>query len=389
MALVAAAVCFGFASAASARNNALVFRTGTQPGGVVRIVIETSARPQYTITYLHSPARKVIEISNAVAPNMRAGRLTDTFHGHVQDVHMSQANGNVRFEIRLSDYAEARSDFILAPMNDIRNYRLVVDTNRVSEARFATLSGAAPPVAASPPAAVQPAANNNNAPRRRTIVIDPGHGGPDPGAIGVGGTREKDITLAVSLELERILQRNPNYNVIMTRRTDVGLNLRQRSAIAERHNADLFISIHADSSPRRSARGFSVYTLNEVASDEESRLLAERENAADLFGVSGLDQYDAITQSILGDLLQTQLQIASIEFATELVGEVRRRNLILLERPHREAPFRVLRAAVPSVLVEVGFLSNPDDERLMRQPAHQRQIATAIASAIDNVFNRI
>ena len=395
VAAFAAIIGFGFATTAgaNARNSVLAFRTGVQPGDLVRIVIETSQRPKYSISYLNNPMRMAIDIPSAYAPGIKQGRMDGIFHGHVKEVETREANGDLRFEVRLSSPAEVKNHFVLDPMGDQSNFRLVLDTAKVSAERFATLAGApetvvAPVAASAPPRPVLPPPPSARAPaRNKVIVIDAGHGGTDPGTIGPGGTHEKNVTLSLALELEHILKQNPSYTVIMTRRTDIFLPLRQRSTIGERSNAALFISVHADSSPRRTTKGFSIYTLNDKASDAESKELATKENAADLLGIREFKGYDAITQNILGDLLQTQVRIASVEFATEVVKQMGR-EVLIAERPHREAPFMVLRSAIPSVLVEVGFLSNPDEEKLLRQDDHRKKVASAISRAVDRILNK-
>jgi N-acetylmuramoyl-L-alanine amidase len=221
--------------------------------------------------------------------------------------------------------------------------------------------------------------------KAKVIVIDPGHGGQDPGAIGKGGTREKDIVLEMGKQLRDVLRKNSEYTVIMTRTTDTFIPLRERAEFGEKKGASLFISIHADSSPKKTTKGFSVYTLNERATDEESKKIAEKENAADLLGIGRFDAYDPVMKNILGDLMQTQVTIASSELADEMVRQVRK-DLECVENPHRGAPFTVLRSTVPSVLVETGFLSNVDEEKKLKQKWYREKLAYSLARAIDAIL---
>ena len=221
--------------------------------------------------------------------------------------------------------------------------------------------------------------------RPKVIVIDPGHGGQDPGAIGKGGTKEKDIVLAMAKQLRDILKKRPEYTVLMTRDTDIFIPLRERAEFAEKRNATLFVSVHADSSPKKTTKGFSVYTLSERATDEESKKIAEKENAADLLGIGTLSGYDDVTRSILGDLLQAQVKIASAELANEMVKQVSR-DLMCVDNPHREAPFTVLRSAIPSVLIETGFLSNEEEEKKLKQKWYRDKLAYSLARAIDAIL---
>ncbi len=219
-------------------------------------------------------------------------------------------------------------------------------------------------------------------PRTPVIVLDPGHGGKDPGAISRSGIREKDVTLAVSRAVRRQLADMGRYKILLTRDGDVYLRLRERMAMARAAGADVFVSIHADSMRRRSVRGASVYTLSEKASDAETAALAERENKADLIGGVDLRGESPEVTNILLDLARRDTMNRSIVLASRLVPELGRVTP-LLANPHRHAGFVVLKSAdIPSVLVELGFLSNPQDEKLLRSREHQIVRARAIARAI-------
>lgn len=220
----------------------------------------------------------------------------------------------------------------------------------------------------------------------RVIAIDAGHGGIDPGAIGVSGIFEKTITLSVARMLREELERTGRYRVVMTRDSDIYLKLRHRVAIAREQGADLFISLHADSIGDPSVRGASVYTLSDVASDEEAEMLAARENRADALAGVRLDPEDDVMASILIDLAQRVTQNESHVFAEILVAELADRTL-LLNNSHRRAGFAVLTAPdVPSVLIEMGYLSNPADEGQLRSEDHRRDLARGVAAAIDRYF---
>ena len=224
---------------------------------------------------------------------------------------------------------------------------------------------------------------------RRVIAIDPGHGGVDPGAIGRSGVLEKDITLRTARILKRRLERSGRYRVVLTRNRDVFIRLRDRIAIARRHDADLFISLHADSIRRAGIRGLSVYTLSEKASDKEAAELADKENKADLIAGIDLSAETPEVTDILIDLAQRETMNESVRFAAVLVQEMRRVTK-LLRKTHRFAGFAVLKAPdIPSVLVEMGFLSNRQDERALRQESYRARIADSVAQAIDHYFERI
>ncbi len=221
---------------------------------------------------------------------------------------------------------------------------------------------------------------------RRIIAIDPGHGGVDPGAIGRTGSREKHITLAQARELRRQLEATGRYRVVMTRKQDIFVRLRERIAIGQDAGAELFISLHADSMRDRSVRGGSIYTLSETASDEEAAALAAKENRADLIAGIDLSDQSKVVAKILIDLRQRLTKNDSVVFAKALIGELRN-TMRMLRRNHRFAGFAVLKAPdVPSVLVEMGYLSNRTDEKLLNQGRHRRKIAAAIVRAVDRYF---
>lgn len=246
--------------------------------------------------------------------------------------------------------------------------------------------------AAPAPRAAVPAAPSAQAPRRMErpmIVLDPGHGGVDPGAIGIGGTHEKDITLAMAREIRRQLEATGKYRVFLTRDQDVFIRLRDRIAIARQQSADLFISIHADSMGNRETRGASIYTLSENASDSEAAGLAARENRADIIAGVDLSRESRDVTSILIDLAQRETSNHSISLARSLVQEMGREVQLLPVNPHRFAGFAVLRAPdVPSALIELGYLSNAQDEGQLNKPQYRQRVASGIVRSIDAYFAR-
>tara|TARA_R110000868_G_scaffold266274_1_gene525205 strand:+ start:85099 stop:86382 length:1284 start_codon:yes stop_codon:yes gene_type:complete len=220
------------------------------------------------------------------------------------------------------------------------------------------------------------------------IAIDAGHGGVDPGAIGVGGVYEKDLTLAAARELENVLTQSGRYRVLLTRDRDVFLKLRQRTEIARKNGADLFISLHADSIGNSKHRGASVYTLSENASDKEAAALASKENKADVIAGIDLSEENSLVQSILIDLAQRETMNLSATLAANMVSELAK-SIELQRRTHRFAGFAVLKAPdIPSALFEMGYLSNATDAKLLQSPAHRRKVAEAVMRAIDIYFEK-
>ena len=216
------------------------------------------------------------------------------------------------------------------------------------------------------------------------LVLDPGHGGHDPGAIGVGGAFEKQITLATALELKRVLEAEGKYRVMLTRTRDVFIPLEDRAGLAQRHQAALFVSMHADAMANHAVRGASVYTLADTASDAQSAALAVRENAANR-GYKGPSAPPEVAK-ILASLVRRETRAGSARIQRGLVSSLGQ-DLPLLPNPARHAAFAVLRAPdVPSVLLEMGFLSNQQDETALRRPEHRRLVARGMKRAIDSWF---
>jgi len=219
------------------------------------------------------------------------------------------------------------------------------------------------------------------APALPLVVIDPGHGGHDPGAIGRRGTEEKRLTLAAAQALRRKLQEGGKCRAAMTRERDEFISLADRVAFARTRDAALFISLHADSAP--GAKGASLYTLAETASDPLAQALAQRENNADLAGGLSLPSVPPEVQAILLSLMRQETRGDSTRFARVAVRELNR-AVPMLHKPRREAGFIVLKAPeVPSVLVEMGFLSDPGDEAALRKPEHRALIAASLARATE------
>ncbi|MCO5065966.1 MAG: N-acetylmuramoyl-L-alanine amidase [Rhizobiaceae bacterium] len=220
------------------------------------------------------------------------------------------------------------------------------------------------------------------------IVLDPGHGGFDGGAEGVSGTNEKDITLAFAKELRERLAGQANYKIVMTRESDMFLRLDERVKIAQQNAADLFISIHADTIRYKGLRGATVYTGSDRASDAESEALADRENLSDrLAGVPTEDEKHEVAD-ILFEFVRRETQDYSVSLAKDLVGELSR-SVGVINNPHRHARFRVLRAPdVPSVLIELGYLSNIEDETSLRDPQWRAKAVDSISAAVEKFAAR-
>ncbi len=245
---------------------------------------------------------------------------------------------------------------------------------------FAQLLGQ---TAAKAPATAKPAA------RRRTIVLDPGHGGIDPGAVGLSGVYEKDLALDAARLVARELEASKRYRVVLTRTSDEFVPLPDRVARARAADGDLFLSMHADALPDPGMRGASVFTLSEKASDAQAAALAARENKVDLIAGIDLSRHAPEVSSILIDLARRQTNNQSIRLARRLVDDLGH-EVAMLNNSHRSAGFAVLKAPdIPSALVEMGCLSNREEERALRTPSYRQKVAGGIVRSINDYFDSL
>jgi len=375
-----------WAGAVQAATAATGVRVAPQGEGA-RLVLNLSEPVEYSLFTLANPDRVVIEL-----PELDWQVAGNPAGGLVERVRYARNRPGVgRVVIDLAKPARIAGHFILPPLNG-QGHRLVLDLQpgaapqaelrspRPEPERQALAAPLPPP----PAAKTQP-----RKPEKRVVVIDPGHGGEDPGTIGVAGTTEKSVTLAVALDLRRALLTTGRYSVFMTRDQDVFIPLRDRVATAVKANADLFISLHADSNPVKSTRGASVYTLSDKASDKEAEALAAKENKADLIAgfAADLNEYDAATRGILIDFaLKTTMEYSGRFAKYTLLPELER-QVRVLPNPYRFAGFRVLRVPnTPSVLVEMGYLSNREDEKVLTSARGRQALVAALARAVDRHF---
>jgi N-acetylmuramoyl-L-alanine amidase len=332
-----------------------------------RVVVDLSGSARHSLLVLHNPERVVLDVSGARLG--KGARVPPAGAGAVKQVRMSRdASGNLRLVLDLARPIQAKS-FLTTP-NAHYGYRLVIDLGLTARADQAIKVKHAPADA-----------------RDLIIAIDAGHGGEDPGAIGKNGTREKDVVLGIARELALKINAEPGMRAILTRSGDYFVPLRDRMRRARAQQADLFVSIHADSAHDRSVDGSSVYILSQRgATDEASRWLAERENASDLIGGVSLDDKDDVLASVLLDLSQSASlnasQVAAGRVLHQLTqaGEVRKHEVL-------QARFMVLKSPdIPSMLVETAYISNPQEEQRLRSPAHQAKLAAAIHRGVRDYF---
>ncbi len=381
--LVAALIAL-VAAMSPARADPLQAHDFVMAGDAVRtrIVMQLDGKPEFHWFLLRAPHRLVVDLPRtafAITPDDLKP------HGIVTNVRYGKI-GDDRSRMIFASNGPFTIDGISIIKNETSpGFRLVADMVAAPEAAFemalARQAGGAMPQAAQ--AQRDPLTLKPDAPGKPfTIVIDPGHGGIDGGAEGVSGTLEKNITLAFSLELRTALEKIGKYRVFMTCDDDEYLPLDERVRIARQDDADLFISIHADTIAIKSIRGATVYTVSDKASDAVSAAVANRENLSDdLAGVEISDSNHDVAD-ILVDLIRRETHSFSIRFARSLVGQLSH-TVEMINNPHRYAGFRVLQAPdVPSVLVELGYLSNPKDEAELRDPEWRSKAIGSMCRAI-------
>jgi len=349
-----------------------------------RFVVDTQGPIEHKVFALDDPDRLVVDLIDA---SLRGGLPKPSANDRVVAGLRSgiREGDDLRIVLDLKQPVRAKS-FNLGP-NGTYGHRLVIDISP---------QGAAP----APAAERQPVASINQeaghpsvrraAPASRDLVIavDAGHGGEDPGAVGGGGTREKDVTLAIARKLAKKIDSYPGMRAVLVRDGDYYIRLRQRIAIARKRRADLFVSIHADAFTDRRVRGSSVFTLSSGgATSEAARWLAERENRADLIGGVELKERDDLLASVLLEMSQNATIELSGKAASKVLAKLRRLGDVHQQRI-QQAGFAVLKSPdIPSMLVETAFISNPDEEKRLRNSGYQRKLADAILDGIVDYFS--
>lgn len=347
----------------------------------VRLVMDLSAPVEHTLFTLDKPSRVVIDIrdTDANSSRFRDKKWLNTLtKGPVKSVRLSPETAqNLRVVLELNDTVKPKS-FLLRPIGQYGD-RLVVDLVKASEE--AVLPAAREPVAPFKPQSA----------RDVVIAIDAGHGGDDPGAVGPKKIYEKTVVLAIAKALQKEANRYQGYQAILTRGGDYYLAHRERTAIAREHQADVFISIHADAWKTPDARGASVYAISESgATSETARWLAESENRADLIGGVGsvsLDDKDDVLAEVLLDLSMTASLSSSIQIGEFVLAALKPFNRLHKKRVE-QASFIVLKSPdIPSILVETGFISNPSEAARLATRSHQEKLARAIFKGVDTYFS--
>lgn len=357
-------------------------------GGRTEVALRFSGNAQYRYFGLDNPPRLVVDVSDTsakLAPVKAAG--------YVKGLRTGVRNGN---DLRLVlDLNQAVKASVTKTIQAGQLY-LAISLRDKNAAASASKPPPTQPAAVAPKPVAKPQAKPEPAPvlmhdvkQRRPVrvVIDAGHGGKDSGAIGPNGTQEKDVALAISQRLYRILNDSPDFAPVMSRAGDRFLKLRRRIDVARDNKSDAFVSIHANSFTDRSVRGGSVYALSiGGATSEHARWLAERENSADLVGGVSIHDKDNSLASVLLDLSQTATLEASLELASNVLSELGAIGP-LHKNTVQQAGFLVLKSPdIPSILVETAYISNPKEERKLRDARYQQKVANAIFRGLRDFF---
>lgn len=387
--------------------------------GDVRIVVETDVRTDFTHKFLENPNRLVFDVANLTVPQAIKQKSYPK-NTLVKSVRFgTHAGGITRLVFDLQKKVEVTREFILPPQVGQTSgiWRYVVDMRGIGGASAAVAPAPAKPAGATASSTNVPLMKQTqtpsvkavNTPKKETasktqsttsskgglfpfskmkkhiVMLDPGHGGKDPGAISKNGHYEKDLTLKMGRETRALLEK-AGYKVVMTRDSDVYISLRGRVKKAHQAQAELFISIHADSSTNTGAKGLSVYTLSETSSDKEAAALAERENKSDILFEMDLGDVKQDASMVLIDLAQGETMKQSRRYA-DLVAKEMRKTVQTLPQPHRHAGFAVLKSpSVPAVLMEMGYLSNRQEEAQLQKQTYRQKLSEALVRAVNQYF---
>ncbi|AGI26299.1 N-acetylmuramoyl-L-alanine amidase [Pseudomonas sp. ATCC 13867] len=357
-----------------------------------RLVFDLSGPVQHSLFTLSAPNRIVVDINGAqMSTALDKLKLGNTPISAVRSAQRSPTD--LRLVLDLKNPVTPKS-FVLAPNQQYGN-RLVVDLYDqgadIAPDVPATPTPGVPAVPVSPAQSVtRIPAPSTGGKRDIVVAIDAGHGGEDPGALGPNGLHEKNITLAIARELQRQINQMKGFRAELTRTGDYFIPLRGRTAIARKKGADLFVSIHADAAPSRSAFGASVFALSDRgATSETARWLADSENRSDLIGGDGgvnLDDKDKMLAGVLLDLSMTATMSSSLDVGHKVLTNVGRITS-LHKRRVEQAGFMVLKSPdIPSILVETGFISNPSESQKLASRSHQQALARSIAGGVRQYF---
>ncbi len=355
----------------------------------LRVVFDLSGPVQFKTFTLQAPDRLIVDVAGAqLSGDLSHLNLAGTSVRAIRSGPFGHGDTRIVFDLKAPMQATA---FLLGPQQG-QGHRLVLDLMQPG------VAVAAPAVAARAPEPVEqevetPVATSNFHPKRDiVVVVDPGHGGKDPGAIGGKGEREKDVVLSIAQLLARRLKREKGYTVHLVRNDDFYVPLRKRVDFARQRNADMFISVHADAAPRLTASGASVFALSENgATSATARMMADRENGADLIGAASLlnlKDKDPMLANVIIDMSMNATIAASLQLGHTVLGSLADITTLHQKRVE-QAGFAVLKSPdVPSILVETGFISNASDAQRLVTARHQQAVADRLFAGINTYFQK-
>jgi N-acetylmuramoyl-L-alanine amidase len=369
--LASAAFALPFGVSATQIRNARLRRSDDK----LRLVFDLSGPVHYKTFSLSAPERLIIDLNGAnLSGDFSQLSLADTVIRSIRSGHFGL--GDTRIVLDLNGPVQLNS--FLLPPQDGQGHRLVLDLK----------SAASLPVTVPSEAIQEPA----HLKRDIIVVVDPGHGGKDPGAVGAKGEREKDVVLSIAQLLAKRLKREKGFDVKLVRNDDFFVPLRKRVEIARKHNADMFISVHADAAPRLTASGASVYCLSEGgATSATARFMAQRENGADLLGATrllNLKDKDPMLAGVILDMSMNATLAASLQLGSTVLGSLAGITTLHQKRVE-QAGFAVLKSPdVPSILVETGFISNARDSQRLVTARHQQAVADGLFEGLQRYFQK-
>jgi N-acetylmuramoyl-L-alanine amidase len=369
--LASAAFALPFGVSATQIRNARLWRSDDK----LRLVFDLSGSVQYKTFSLSAPERLIIDLSGAnLSGDFSQLTLSNTV---IRSIRSGQFGvGDTRIVLDLSSPVQLAS--FLLPPQDGQGHRLVLDLKTAEPLKMS----------AAPEATV----DKVHPKRDIIVVVDPGHGGKDPGAVGAKGEREKDVVLSIAQLLAKRLKREKGFDVKLVRNDDFFVPLRKRVEIARKHNADMFISVHADAAPRLTASGASVYCLSEGgATSATARFMAQRENGADLLGATSLlnlKDKDPMLAGVILDMSMNATLAASLQLGGTVLGSLAGITTLHQKRVE-QAGFAVLKSPdVPSILVETGFISNARDSQRLVTARHQQAVADGLFEGLQRYFQK-
>ena len=363
-----------FAAHATQIRNARLWRSDDK----LRLVFDLSGPVQYKTFSLTAPERVIIDLSGAgLSGDFSQLELKNSGITSIRSGHFGKADTRIVLDLA----APMQLNSFVLPPQDGQGHRLVLDLTSATRAPRQIAAEAVPLVAA---------VNKAHPKRDIIVVVDPGHGGKDPGAVGSKGQREKDVVLSIAQLLAKRLKREKGFDVKLVRNDDFFVPLRKRVDIARQHKADMFISVHADAAPRLTASGASVYALSEGgATSATARFMAQRENGADLLGATtllNLKDKDPMLAGVILDMSMNATIASSLQLGSSVLGSLQSITSLHQKRVE-QAGFAVLKSPdVPSILVETGFISNAQDAQRLVTARHQQAVADGLFEGLKNYF---